>query len=303
MLEKDANEPGGISFSDFSLMTTIVFQEYPIARDWRRTAKSPRSCRHDPRGSRVRGRHSSNICKSSRTEQKVAHHRRSSSNFQGPPNCSFTPYCPSRKKAKVRIVERHNIIQSGGFPRTREWKTACRHVQEAIQATDWPHGSGRFTIYPESGKKRGEGNGVLPIKIPCIRKLVELGWRAERLPKIKKGVLRTGDLDALYESRAGYIGFEWETGNISSSHRAINKLLLTLYMGGIVGGFLVVPSDRLKVYLTDRIGNIGELKPYFPLWRVTRIREGALKILAVEHDAESRTVPKIPKTTAGRALG
>ena len=25
---------------------------------------------------------------------------------------------------------------------------------------DWPPGSGRFTIYPQSGKKRGEGNGV-----------------------------------------------------------------------------------------------------------------------------------------------
>jgi hypothetical protein len=69
-----------------------------------------------------------------------------------------------------------------------------------------------------------------------------------------------------------------------------------------IGSFLVVPSNRLKVFLTDRIGNIGELAPYFPLWRnLTGIR-GALRIVVVEHDAESFDVLKIPKGTDGRAL-
>src|SRR5579884_1383889 len=95
--------------------------------------------------------------------------------------------------------------------------------------------------------------------------------------------------------RNQYLAFEWETGNISSSHRAMNKLLLTLKLGGLIGGFLVVPSDRLKVYLTDRIGNIGELRPYFPLWRDTEIKEGALQIVVVELDAISFDVPRIPK--------
>ena len=135
-----------------------------------------------------------------------------------------------------------------------EWQTACDHVQQAILATDWPHGSGKFTIRPESGKKRGEGNGVKLIKLPCLEKLRELGWEVELFPSIEKGTLTPGDLDALLKTDIGYIAFEWETGNISSSHRAINKLLLTLMVGGIVGGFLVVPSNRLKVYLTDRIG-------------------------------------------------
>jgi hypothetical protein len=74
-------------------------------------------------------------------------------------------------------------------------------------------------------------------------------------------------------------------------------------MGGLIGGFLVVPSNKLKVYLTDRIGNIGELRPYFPLWRDVKIRRGVLQIVVVEHDTESVAAPKIPKMTAGRALG
>lgn len=203
----------------------------------------------------------------------------------------------------MKIVENHDLILRGRIPKSPEWLTSCDQVQQAVSATDWPHGAGSFTIYPESGKKRGEGNGVDLIKASCIRKLNELGWKTERLPPLGAGALTTGDLDALIETKVGYIGFEWETGNISSSHRAINKLLLTLKVGGIVGGFLVVPSDRLKVYLTDRIGNIGELRPYFPLWEDTRIKNGALRIIVVEHDATSTEVPRIPKRTDGRALG
>jgi Restriction endonuclease BamHI len=173
----------------------------------------------------------------------------------------------------------------------------------AVLATDWPHGSGKFTIYPESGKRRAEGNGVVPIKIPCLRKLRELDWQVEQLPVIPNSVFTTGDLDALYLSKSGYFGFEWETGNIASGHRAMNKLLLTLKMGGLVGGFLVVPSDRLKGFLTDRISIIGELRHYFPLWQDTRLTQGVLQIVVVEQDAESLDVPRIPKGRDGRALG
>lgn len=180
--------------------------------------------------------------------------------------------------------------------------TAGKNVEDAISATDWPHGSGTFRIYPKSGKKRGMGNGVDPIKVPCIQKLKEFGWEVESLPPITAGTLKTGDLDALLRSPIGYIAFEWETGNISSCHRAINKLLQTLMVGGITGGFLVVPSDKLKTFLTDRIGNIGELRPYFPLWEKTAIERGALEIIVVEHDDTSLDVPKIPKRTDGRAL-
>jgi hypothetical protein len=202
----------------------------------------------------------------------------------------------------VKIVETVDLLRSGTFPTSAEWRKVCADVRTAVKATDWPHGSGKFTIYPESGKKRGRGNGVLPIKVPCVRKLVGLGWKKEGLPPENQYAVTTGDLDALIQTSTGWVGFEWETGNISSSHRALNKLLLALMRADLVGGFLVVPSDDLKEYLTDRVGNIGELRPYFPLWSKIPIKNGVLQIVVVEHDATSRRVRRIPKTTAGRAL-
>jgi hypothetical protein len=203
----------------------------------------------------------------------------------------------------MKVVEVHDILNDSRFESSKALKRAWQDVRRAIAATDWPHGSGRFTIYPESGKARGKGNGVVPIKIPCVKKLLSLGWQDECLPDIPGGVLDCGDLDAMKLTPEGPIAFEWETGNISSSHRAINKLLLTLQVGGLLGGFLVVPSNRLKTYLTDRIGNIGELMPYFPLWRSAVNAAGALRIVVVEHDAVSKRVPRIPKGKDGRALG
>lgn len=41
-------------------------------------------------------------------------------------------------------------------------------VIDAIQQIDWPKGTGKFSIYPESGKKRGQGNGVKAIKISFL---------------------------------------------------------------------------------------------------------------------------------------
>lgn len=202
----------------------------------------------------------------------------------------------------MKIVERRDILQAGEFPGSDTWHDACNDVEDAVRATDWPHGSGSFSIYPESGKKRGEGNGVVPIKKPCLEMLEELGWETETLPDIGDTPLRTGDLDAISQTPEGFIGFEWETGNISSSHRALNKLLLTFLKGRLVGGFLVVPSNALKPYLTDRIGNIGELRPYFPLWSAVPAQNAALRIVVVEHDETSTDVPRIPKGSDGWAL-
>jgi hypothetical protein len=196
----------------------------------------------------------------------------------------------------MQIVEQIDVISRGRFPRSREWRKACDDVEAAVALTDWPHGSGKFKIYPGL-----HANGVTPIKVPCLAELIKRGWKAEQLPIIEPGPLTTGDLDALLSTPRGSIGFEWETGNISSSHRAVNKLVLTLYVGGIKGGFLVVPSRALYVFLTDRVGNIAELAHYVPLWQAVEVADGALRFVVVEHDATSKRVPPIPKTTAGRA--
>ena len=94
----------------------------------------------------------------------------------------------------MKIVAYHDLLAVGAFAKSPEWTTACQHVDAAVKATDWPHGSGKFLIYPESGKKSGKGNGVVPIKVPCIKKLVELGWVGGRVCQPLKGdVIRTGD--------------------------------------------------------------------------------------------------------------
>ncbi|MDR3202434.1 MAG: hypothetical protein LBT54_04810, partial [Bifidobacteriaceae bacterium] len=60
----------------------------------------------------------------------------------------------------------------------------------------------------------------------------------------------------------------------------------------------------LARYLTDRVGNAAELRPYYPLWEQWRGRldnTAYLGIVTVEHDAEDIDVERIPKGTDGRA--
>lgn len=166
----------------------------------------------------------------------------------------------------------------------------------------WPPGSKQFTIYPESGKKRGKGNGVKPIKDGLIKRLLDKGWDKE--VRVDLGVVpNPGKFDAVLKSPDHRpVVLEWETGNISSSHRSLNKMALGLHKGRIAAGVLVVPTRKLYAYVTDRVGNIDELAPYLELWRVVPYPEGAvLKIVVIEHDAESLEVPRIPKATDGRS--
>jgi Restriction endonuclease BamHI len=196
----------------------------------------------------------------------------------------------------VKLVEFHDILNHERFETSENLRKAWEDIKTAIRVTDWPHGSGTFTIFP--GK---QANGVDLIKTPCLKKLGDLGWLTEKLPTIKEGILTYGDLDALLNTPEGPVAFEWETGNISSSHRAINKLLLTSQVGDLLGSFLVVPSSALYTFLTDRVGNIRELLPYFPLWKSVVGAKGGLRIVVVEHDKTDLNVAKIPKRTDGRA--
>ncbi len=79
----------------------------------------------------------------------------------------------------MKIVHVETLISSGSFASSRQWKTDRGKLHRAIKAVDWPEGTGKFTIYPQSGRKRGEGNGVKPIKTECTRRLVQQGWSVE----------------------------------------------------------------------------------------------------------------------------
>jgi hypothetical protein len=213
----------------------------------------------------------------------------------------------------VRIVKHVDIASAGSFPRTALWRRALQDVEAAIAAADWPPDSGTFSLNPEPGiKPSGEPdkhpNGVVPIKVPMLHELETRGWATETLPPLPVGsgsgdVLTTGDLDALLHERKSYVGFEWETGNVSSSHRAINKLLDGVTRGTLRGGILVVPVRQTARYLTERIGNFEELAPYFEFWQRYPLPNGALRIYGVGHDALDPAVPHIRKINAGRARG
>lgn len=165
-----------------------------------------------------------------------------------------------------------------------------------------PLGAGSFTIFPQSGKKRGEGNGVSPIRSEFVAFLRKKGWVIEG-PAKNALDQSLGDFDAVLPGPEKPIVVEWGTGNISSSHRSMNKLTVLISCGVISASVLVVPSRKLYVYLTDRIGNIKELEPYFSLWKSVPCESGVLEIVVIEQGAESTSVPRIPKNTDGRAQG
>jgi hypothetical protein len=162
----------------------------------------------------------------------------------------------------VKIVAVHTLISVGSYATSGHWTQTRGQIHAAVRACDWPLGNGSFSIYPESGKKRGRGSGVRPIKAKFIQALRAAGWAIEGKAKNALGQ-ELGDFDAVLAGPEGPVVVEWETGNISSSHRSLNKLTMLLHGGVIAAGILVVPSRALAFYLTDRVGNIRELEPYF----------------------------------------
>ena len=201
----------------------------------------------------------------------------------------------------MKIVHIETLIDSGNFSDSQDWYRIREQIVAAIQSVEWPPGSGSFTLYDQPGKKRGEGNGVKPIKDACMEKLKKTGWSLETPVDIAT-LKKPGKMDATFPVGEKLFCVEWETGNVSSSRRAINKMALGLLKRILIGGVLIVPSRLMKKYLTDRVGNYPELEPYFPLWQSVPVEEGLLAVMAIEHDAVSKDVPRIAKGTDGRAL-
>lgn len=201
----------------------------------------------------------------------------------------------------MKIVKTERLIDAGKFSSSPEWKRIEEDVLAAIRSVQWPKGSGSFTLRDEAGKERGKGSGVKPIKDACMLHLKKRGWDLETEVDIAT-LKRPGPMDATIKVGKKLFCCEWETGNISSSHRAMNKMALGLQKGILMGGALILPTRAMYRYLTDRIGNFPELEPYFDLWKSLKVEEGLLLVIAIEHDAVSKKVPKIPKGTDGRAL-
>jgi|SRR5450759_99124 hypothetical protein len=214
----------------------------------------------------------------------------------------------------MKISESIELINRGKFAASEQWISIRTAIHNAIRLAEWPVGRGEFIIHPESGKKSKRGNGVVPIKAKPMQTLKDDGWTLEypwavtsRVSVVGKTEKqpgkgsKPGHIDAAKQYDQGLVVVEWETGNVSSSHRAINKMALGLVEKKCIAGVLVVPNMRLAKYLTDRIGNIEELRPYFPLWQALNITEGVLELVVIEQDGDSVDVPRIPKGKDGRS--
>ena len=195
------------------------------------------------------------------------------------------------KLTKVEI-----LIQEGPFSQSEEWKTILREICTAVSEVQWPPGSARFILNPDKGRGRGVACGVKPIKAGFLEGLGRFGWSINERGNPRR-------FDAVKTLADGTIfGLEWETGNVSSTHRSVNRILLARHDGQLTGGAVVLPTREMYQYLTDRIGNWEEIVPYFPIWRSGQWTNGVLVIVGVEQDGVSKDVPRIPKGTDGRSL-
>lgn len=184
-------------------------------------------------------------------------------------------------------------------------------------------------------------NGVPAIKDQFIANLKSAGWHAERpaglqrearalervqeraevllkdYPSKQNIPLEDADWSSVFHDKVGDFDFftelpggvkcvvEWETGNISSSHRSMNKLCLVMLAGLVDIGVVILPSRELYAHLTDRIGNWMELSPYLPLWhRIGQgMERGLLAVTVVEHDelTDDPAIPFIEQGDDGRS--
>ncbi len=194
---------------------------------------------------------------------------------------------------------------------------------------------GKARIWNES-KKLTLRNGVPTLKMLFRQNLEAAGWKSEeplslkpyfekvrsdrtlaqvfRYPEPSAEAIQdplhegVGDFDFWLRSNEGFrTVIEWETGNISSSHRSLNKVCLAFLGGLLDAAVVIVPSNKCNVHLTDRVGNIKELQPYFYFWGAfgRSLTRGLLAIVEVEQDELFKSVDMrdfIPRGPDGNAF-
>ena len=220
------------------------------------------------------------------------------------------------------------IMNRGGVVTSDDWKTIHDSYVRAIQTIDFPESAGSLTLRRKVRRPDGQWdrNGVGYLRSRFLNHMVnEETWRCEsgfelsKVPNPPDLLLYPsmelhhepiksdfGGFDFVTTAPAGTrVAIEWETGNISSSHRSMNKLAIALVAGTIDAGVLIVPTRDLYEHLTDRVGNIDELSGYLTMWKdlEDRVERGLLAISVVEHDAltDDPDFPFLPVGKDGRA--
>ncbi|MFL0497766.1 restriction endonuclease [Priestia megaterium] len=193
------------------------------------------------------------------------------------------------KVTKVYITEyAKELLNSNSV-----YKEAYKEVVTAISSTVWPIGSNVFAI----NNSVKNANGVVPLKEKCYIELEDTyNWYREKpLNVLKIEKQKGGPIDVYKEFNSGErVGMEFESGNIASAHRSMNKLLLGINRNELDLGIILMPVKGLAYYLTDRITNYEELEPYF------EITEGK-PFIFIGFDATiyDNNIPLIPKGKDG----
>ncbi len=219
------------------------------------------------------------------------------------------------------------FFDKGGVAQAPDWAAIHASYVRSIESIAFPAGSGALTLRKKmrDGKQTNR-NGVVYLKNAFLNHMVTVeNWNREADFELSDGAKNVtvalypsfqthlepvssdfGGFDLLTAGTHGdCVAIEWETGNISSSHRSLNKLAIALTAGRIQAGVLIVPSRCLYEHLTDRIGNIGELSGYLPMWQNlgVGVGRGLLAITVVEHDhlTDDPAHPYLPVGRDGRS--
>lgn len=220
------------------------------------------------------------------------------------------------------LFDQGNVINSG------DWQALHESYVRSICSIDHPAGTGKLKLRRRVALpgRRWKRNGVGYLRDRFLNHITSVErWRPEGKVDLTHSQIQPeirlypslepyrepitsdfGGFDLVTEGANGTkIAIEWETGNISSSHRSMNKLALALSAGIIQIGVLIVPSRDLYEHLTDRVGNIGELSGYLSMWENLKstVFRGLFVITVVEHDelSNDESLEFLPAGRDGRA--
>jgi restriction endonuclease BamHI len=138
------------------------------------------------------------------------------------------------------IFDRGNVIKSA------DWRRIHESYVRSIQSIDFPEGSGKLKLRRKTKRPDGQWdrNGVIYLRNRFIQHMTtEEGWQKEfgfklgknqtpptiqlypsRKPHTEPITSKFGNFDFVTMSGRTHVAIEWETGNISSPHRSMNKL-------------------------------------------------------------------------------
>ncbi len=107
----------------------------------------------------------------------------------------------------MKIVHVETLLHCGSYAESSHWAKTRTSIHKAVAKCVWPPSSRKFTIYPESSKERGKGNGVVPIKTEFIKQLRKEKWTLEGKAKNLLGQ-GLGDFDAVIMGPEGPVVVE-----------------------------------------------------------------------------------------------